>query len=1046
VVSPLPFLIGWKPDGSLSYVNRGADRAVELVAIDPQGKKTKVAGLAQVLVERKYVSVLVRQDDGTYRYQSVLKEQERSRKAVDIEAGGRKLKLATDRPGDFVVSLRDDADRELQRIPYTVSGFGNLSREVEKNAELKLALADGDVAPGQEIGIQVKAPFTGTGLITIERDRVYAWKWFRSDTTASVQTIRVPPELEGGGYVSVSFVRDPASPEVFMSPLSYGVLPLSVSRARRTVELTVDAPEMARPGEAFKMKVRADRPAKVVVFAVDEGILRVARHATPDPLGFFLQKRALSVRTSQVLDMILPEFTRLIQAAAPGGDDEEAALGANLNPFRRKQQAPVAYWSGLFDVGRDAKELTYEVPDHFNGTLRVMAVAVAPEAVGSYEGRSLVRADYVIAPNVPTFLAPGDEAEISVAVTNAVVGSGRGASVSLALQTTGGLEVLGDRQRTLTIPELREGAASFRVRARPPLGAARLTFVATGAGKEARLGTETSIRPAAAYMTTFQAGVLRDGERTVPVARKLYAEHRKLTAGLSFVPLGLAHGLAGYLEKFPHGCTEQIVSQVVPALVLGKHPEFGYAPEVAAAAVASWMNTLRARQNDEGAFGRWAANPAVDVQASIWATHMLLEARQRGFAVPEDLLARALTYVQGVAEADGDDLAGERQRAYALYVLTLSGANTARLLAAQLRFIEPNHKAWRQDLAGLYLAAVHRLLRQEGPARALASQPPKFGGPVTPDAATYFDPLARDAQALYLVARHFPELASRIGAADVTALADPIFNGRYNTFSSAWSVLALETYARAAARETAGQLGVWEVAGGKTVALPLSKGVLPTAAFSGEATALKFSNAGAFEAYWVVGEQGFDVAPATTPLAKQLEVFREYLDADGKPVETVKLGGEVRVRIRLRALTPETPIDSVAIVDLLPGGFEPVIQSGAGRGADDGDEGESEEDGHGEEEGDDGDEGEHEGGAIGGRGFALPLAVAGSTFTPEYGDVREDRVVLYGTAEPQLREYVYVIKATNAGTFTVPPVMGDALYDRSVVARGVSGRLTVTKP
>jgi uncharacterized protein YfaS (alpha-2-macroglobulin family) len=65
-----------------------------------------------------------------------------------------------------------------------------------------------------------------------------------------------------------------------------------------------------------------------VVFAVDEGILQVARYQPPDPLAFFFQKRSLDVRTSQILDMILPEFRKLMQAAAPGGDAERARSGA----------------------------------------------------------------------------------------------------------------------------------------------------------------------------------------------------------------------------------------------------------------------------------------------------------------------------------------------------------------------------------------------------------------------------------------------------------------------------------------------------------------------------------------------------------------------------------------------------------------------------------------------------------------------------------------------------------------------------------------------
>ena len=50
--------------------------------------------------------------------------------------------------------------------------------------------------------------------------------------------------------------------------------------------------------------------------------------------------------------------------------------------------------------------------------------------------------------------------------------------------------------------------------------------------------------------------------------------------------------------------------------------------------------------------------------------------------------------------------------------------------------------------------------------------------------------------------------------------------------------------------------------------------------------------------------------------------------------------------------------------------------------------------------------------------FALPIALDGATLPLEYGDVREDRVVLYGSASEDVKELVYVIKATNVGTYT----------------------------
>ena len=120
------------------------------------------------------------------------------------------------------------------------------------------------------------------------------------------------------------------------------------------------------------------------MFAVDEGILQVARYKLGDPLKFFFRKRMLEVGTSQILDLILPDFEKLMAMAAPGGDADDA-IGRQLNPFKRKRDKPVVYWSGIVDVNGDTR-LSYTVPDYFNGKLRVMAVSVSPD-LGTFEGR-----------------------------------------------------------------------------------------------------------------------------------------------------------------------------------------------------------------------------------------------------------------------------------------------------------------------------------------------------------------------------------------------------------------------------------------------------------------------------------------------------------------------------------------------------------------------------------------------------------------------------------------------------------------------------------
>ena len=60
-------------------------------------------------------------------------------------------------------------------------------------------------------------------------------------------------------------------------------------------------------------------------------------------------------------------------------------------------------------------------------------------------------------------------------------------------------------------------------------------------------------------------------------------------------------------------------------------------------------------------------------------------------------------------------------------------------------------------------------------------------------------------------------------------------------------------------------------------------------------------------------------------------------------------------------------------------------------------------------------------------GYSLPIAVDGSTMSLDFGDVREDRVVLYTTAGPEVSELVYVLKATHVGTYRVAPILADSI-------------------
>jgi uncharacterized protein YfaS (alpha-2-macroglobulin family) len=62
-------------------------------------------------------------------------------------------------------------------------------------------------------------------------------------------------------------------------------------------------------------------------------------------------------------------------------------------------------------------------------------------------------------------------------------------------------------------------------------------------------------------------------------------------------------------------------------------------------------------------------------------------------------------------------------------------------------------------------------------------------------------------------------------------------------------------------------------------------------------------------------------------------------------------------------------------------------------------------------------------------------AESNSPWRPDYVDIREDRIVAYGTVSNRVQSFVYRARAINSGSFTVPPLFAEAMYDKAVWAQ-----------
>ena len=104
---------------------------------------------------------------------------------------------------------------------------------------------------------------------------------------AACSTSACRTDFEGTATSTSASIRALDSKEVFMPARSA----TASCRSRRTSKsagsrLTLrTATKIAKPGEPFRIGYKTDRPARIAVFAVDQGILQVSDYKLPDPLS-----------------------------------------------------------------------------------------------------------------------------------------------------------------------------------------------------------------------------------------------------------------------------------------------------------------------------------------------------------------------------------------------------------------------------------------------------------------------------------------------------------------------------------------------------------------------------------------------------------------------------------------------------------------------------------------------------------------------------------------------------------------------------------------
>lgn len=121
MISPLPHLVGFKSDGDLTFIHAGSDTRVDWIAIAPTLDTLALSDLTLTRLEIQHLSTLVKQPDGTFKYQTVDREREIDSQPFAIAETGTRYTLATDAPGDYAIEIHGQVNGvSARRSPGSV--------------------------------------------------------------------------------------------------------------------------------------------------------------------------------------------------------------------------------------------------------------------------------------------------------------------------------------------------------------------------------------------------------------------------------------------------------------------------------------------------------------------------------------------------------------------------------------------------------------------------------------------------------------------------------------------------------------------------------------------------------------------------------------------------------------------------------------------------------------------------------------------------------------------------------------------------------------
>lgn len=987
--------------------------------VDGQGE-TATAGEIQFVLERIEYDWTIRDVDGQRRWQSVERRVPCDSRELNKGDGTSEgsAAFAVKEPGLYCVRLTDVSSGAIAESEFHAfeGGAYDESYATQLPEQLDLRLDKPMYRPGDTATLTIRGALTGSLLVALETDHVVATRVV--EMTAKSQTIEldVPKGLRSDAFVSAEVVRPLEKTAEKWRPMrGRGLARLAIDTSSKALPVAIESVDEGRPGALVSVSVRAgdgegsfDTPPVIHLWAVDEGILATTAYRTPNPHDYFFGPRRRVVESTDVFAELLPDFARpdsMLRIGADGDSESDGKTDDALqrSPVSLKRRGGDVIW--LTARQADANGIAnfeLNLPET-QGRLRLMATAVAGDLYGMGQKALKIVAPLMIETQFVRFMAPEDTCHIPAKVFN---NSDAPLDVELKANSDGPAKVeIADGKSQITIPAGGNETVWLTTRT-SDMGDVKIELLASallpdGEALNAHARGVLPVRPVTALRTIaethqYNAG----GTLTLDPPAGLLMDTLRTRLRITPDPTADLQPAADDLIDYPYGCVEQTSSRM-RALICARHmsSELDGNQATIDGMIEAGIARLWSMQTRSGGIAYWPGQNEPDLWGSAYAATVLSDVAGAGYKIDGGFLDDLLDYLEQSFATTADD--SRNTLPMIAYALARFDRAPIGWMAGMTDHPEPLDAEARAYLARAWIAAGRK---------------DKAGSLLTPDvlslvtvettrAGRLTSPVSQNAALLEATVDQNPD------SDWIPQLVERLMNrredGRWLTTRD--NAAALAALIRCVDEDATkpDYTGSMTIGDGDAVAFDSTA---PLTRKLRTADPIRINTSGEGRLYVTCVREGLSIETKdSASYDRGLKVRREWLTAEGKPVDVkkLKIGDLIRVRVSVSApgLTDDSVVPNVAIVDALPACMEaenPALATSAAN-----------------------------------------AQTGPNDLRPDLVQYLDDRVLVFASVPKAERTIEYHIRVVALGDFSVPPIEASCMYDPMLASRNGGGRMVV---